>query len=63
MMRTRVPSKVTGSTRLRGAQCSPELGLRSMDFRAPENLIFPALAQTQESQDILSLCGDKIFQT
>ena len=55
MMRTRVPSKVTGSTRLRGARCSPELGLRSMDFRAPENLIFPALAQTQESQEILSL--------
>ena len=62
-MRTHVPSKVTGSTRLRGAQCSHELGLRNTDFRAPENLIFPALAQTQESQEILSLCGDKIFQT
>ena len=43
MRRARVPSKVTRSTKLRGAQRSPELGLRSTDFRAPENLIFPAL--------------------
>ena len=43
MRGTRVPSKVTRSTKLRGAQCSPELSLRSTDFRAPENLIFPAL--------------------
>ena len=43
MRRARVLSKVTRSTKLRGAQRSPELGLRSTDFRAPENLIFPAL--------------------
>ena len=40
---TRVPCKVTRSTKLRGAQRSPELGLRSTDFRAPENLIFQTL--------------------
>ena len=43
MRRARVPSTVTRSTKLRGAQCSSELGLRSTDFREPENLIFPAL--------------------
>ena len=43
MKRTHVPCKVTGSTELRGAQCSRELSLKSTDFRAPENLIFPAL--------------------
>ena len=43
MRRTRVPCKVTRSTKLRFAQHSPELALRSMDFRAPENLNFPAL--------------------
>ena len=40
MRRTCVPCKVTRSTKLRGAQRSPELGLRCMGFRAPENLIF-----------------------
>ena len=43
MRRARVLSEVTRSTKLQGAQRSPELGLRSTDFRAPENLIFPAL--------------------
>ena len=43
MRGTRVTCKVTRSTKLRGAQRSPELGLRSTDFRAPENLIFLAL--------------------
>ena len=43
MRLTRVPFKVTRSTKLQGAQHSPDLGLRSTDFRAPENLIFPAL--------------------
>ena len=43
MRRTRVSCKVTRCTKLRGAQRSPELALRNMDFRAPENLIFPAL--------------------
>ena len=41
MRRTRVPCKMTRSTKLQGAQRSPELGLRNTDFRAPENLIFP----------------------
>ena len=44
MRRARVPSKITRCTKLGGAQRSPELTLRSMDFRAPENLIFPALS-------------------
>ena len=47
MRRTResksVPCKLTKRTKLRVAQRSPELGLRSTDFRAPENLIFPTL--------------------
>ena len=43
MKRTRAPCKVTKSTKLRGAQRSSELGLRSTDFRAHKNLIFPAL--------------------
>ena len=43
MSRTRLPSIVTGSTKLRGAQRSPELAFRSTDFRVPENLICPAL--------------------
>ena len=43
MRRTRVSCKVTRCTKLRGAQRSPEIALRNMDFRAPENLIFPAL--------------------
>ena len=34
---------VTKSTKLQGAQRAPELVLRSMKFRSPENLIFPAL--------------------
>ena len=40
MRRTHIPQKVT---KLRGAQCSPELAMRSTDFCAPENQIFPAL--------------------
>ena len=41
---THVPNKVTRSTKLWGAQYSPELALRNTDFRsAPENLNFPAL--------------------
>ena len=43
MRQARVLSKVTRSTKLQGAQCSPELGLKSTNFRAPENLIFLAL--------------------
>ena len=49
MRRARVLSKVTRSTKLRGAQCFPELGFRNTDFRAPENLIFPALSWHIES--------------
>ena len=44
MTRTHVPRKVTRCTKLRGAQRSPELALRSTDFHTPENLIFPALS-------------------
>ena len=44
MRRTIVFCKVTRSTKPQGGQYSPELGLRSTDFRAPENLIFLALA-------------------
>ena len=37
---TRVPQKVARWTKFWGAQRSPELALRSTDFRVPENLIF-----------------------
>ena len=43
MRRTRVPPNVTRSTKLGGAQRSPEPAFRSTDFRVPEILIFPAL--------------------
>ena len=43
MRQTHVPHEVTRCTKLQGAQCSPEIALRSMDFHAPENLTFPAL--------------------
>ena len=43
MRRTRVPPNVTRSTKLRGAQRSPELTFRSTDIRVPENLMFPTL--------------------
>ena len=48
MRRRRVPCKVIRCAKLRGAQRSPELGSRSTDFRAPENLIFPALQFQQK---------------
>ena len=44
MRQTRVPHKVTRSTKLQSPKSSPELALRSTDFRAPETLIFPALS-------------------
>ena len=40
---TFVPHNATRSTKLRGAQHAPELGLRSTEFHAPEKLIFLAL--------------------
>ena len=43
MSRTRVPPKVARSTKLQGAQRSPELTFRNTDFRVPEILTFPAL--------------------
>ena len=43
MRRTRVPPKIARSTKLRGAQRSPELTFSSTDFRVPGILIFPAL--------------------
>ena len=45
--RTHVPHKVTRSTKLQGLWRSSELALRSTEFRATENLIFPALSVTQ----------------
>ena len=41
-----VPHKATRSTKLPGSQHSPELALRSTEFCAPENQIFPALNTT-----------------
>ena len=38
---THVSLNVTKSTKLQGAQCSPELAFRSTDFQVAENLIFP----------------------
>ena len=43
MKRRCVPHRVTRCTELRGVQRSSELALRSTDFHASENLIFPAL--------------------
>ena len=43
MRRTHVPPNVTRSTKLWGAQCSPELAFRSTDIRVPANLIFLAM--------------------
>ena len=43
MRQTLLLRNVTKSKKLRGAQCSSELALRSTDFRSPENLILPAL--------------------
>ena len=37
----RVPCKVTRSTKLRGAQHSPKLGLESTDFCVPANFSSP----------------------
>ena len=49
---THVPHKVTRCTELQGTQRSPELTLKSMDFRAPENLIFPALISAKFEQNL-----------
>ena len=43
MRRTCVPPNVTRSTKLRGAQHSPELAFRNTASCVPENQIFPAL--------------------
>ena len=49
MRQAHVPFQVTGSTKLQrstnswSAQRSPELALKSAEFRASKNLIFPAL--------------------
>ena len=49
MRRPHVPPKVTKSTKLRGAQCSPELAFRGTDLHLLESLIFPALAYITKS--------------
>ena len=46
MRLTLVPSNVTRSIKLRGAQYSPELAFRRMEFCVPENLTFPALLKS-----------------
>ena len=46
MRRRHLSCKVTRCTKLRGAQRSPELALKSTDFHAPGNLIFPVLIGT-----------------
>ena len=43
MRGTHVPPNVTRSTKLRGAQHSPEFAFKCTDFCVPENLVFPAL--------------------
>ena len=43
MRRTGVLPNITRSTKLRGAQRSPEIAFRRTDFCVRENLIFPAL--------------------
>ena len=47
MRQTHVPPNITKSTKLRCAKSSPELAFKRMDFRVPENLIFPALKNGQ----------------
>ena len=50
MRRTHKPLNVTRSTKLRWAQRSAELALRSTDFRVPENPIFPVLSTKLEQR-------------
>ena len=50
MRLTCVPPNVTRSTKLRGAQCSPELAFKNKDFCIPENLIFPAWVWNETSR-------------
>ena len=56
------------STKLRGAQRSPELALGSTDFHVPENLIFPVLQMANSNPGICwiillpnEFCKDAIF--
>ena len=43
MRQTRVTPDITRSTKLQGAQHSPKLAFKNMDFCVTENLIFLAL--------------------
>ena len=52
MRQTPAPPNITRSTLLEGAQHSPELVFRSMDFCVPENQIFSALTYSTD----LSTC-------
>ena len=46
MRQTHVPPSITWSTKLQGAQRSPELAFRSIDLiHVPQTLIFPALGR------------------
>ena len=62
MRRTRVPRKVTSCTKLRSAQRSPELALRSTDFCTPVNLFFPSMSRTVDrSNKILDFLSENIY--
>ena len=57
MRQTRVPPKVTRSTKLQGTQHSPELAFRSTYFCAPEKLIFPVLYGMLTMQCSVYICN------
>ena len=43
MRQTHIPPNITRSTKLQGAQSTPELAFKSTEFCETNNLIFPAL--------------------
>ena len=51
---THVPHKVTRCTELQGTQCSAKLILKSTNFYARENQIFPALISARFEQNLRS---------
>ena len=59
MRQTHVPPNIIRSTKLRGAQHSPELAFRSTDFCVPENLIFSALPSRLPKSQILTFFSKK----
>ena len=59
---TRVPRKVARWTKFWGTQRSPEVALRSTDFRAPENLIFPVLLLLKSKFDWINFEMSKLIK-